>query len=59
MCTYTVKNQIFKKNSSRGVRDSIERPKIRRLQRKGYRKNNKDLGMLCYIQVEYRLFFRW
>ena len=42
MCIYTVKKQKLKKklkNSSRGVRDSTERPKIRRLRRKGYRKN--------------------
>ena len=37
MCKYTVKKQL--KNYSRGVRDSTERPKIRRLRRKGYRKN--------------------
>ena len=31
MCIYTLKNQRFKNNSSRGVRDSAERLKIRRL----------------------------
>ena len=36
-----------------GVGDSTERPKFRRSWRKGYRKTNKDLGMSCYIQVEY------
>ena len=39
MCTYTVKTQRFfnkLKKSSRGVRDSTERPKIRRLRRKGF-----------------------
>ena len=35
---YTLKQQKLKK-SPRGVRDSIKRPKIRRLRRKGYRKN--------------------
>ena len=37
MCIYTVKKQI-KKNVYilKGVRDSTERPKIRRLRRKGY-----------------------
>ena len=39
MCTYTVKKQNFLKNAPRGVRDSTERPKIRRIWRKGYRKN--------------------
>ena len=51
MCIYTVKRNFKKKNS-------IKRPKIRRLRRKGYRKTNKVLGMLCYIQVEYSVFFR-
>ena len=59
MCICTVKKQNLKKKSSRWVRDSIERPKIRCLRRKGYSKTNKDLGMLCYIQVEYNVFFRW
>ena len=31
MCIYTVKKQKFKINSSRGVRESTERPKIRHL----------------------------
>ena len=39
MCIYTLKKQKLKKNSSRGVRDSTECPKIRRLRREGYRKN--------------------
>ena len=40
MCIYTVKKKIEKKlKSSKGVRDSTERPKIRRSRRKGYRKN--------------------
>ena len=43
MCIYTLKMQKFKKKFLRGggggVRDSTERPKIRRLLRKGYRKN--------------------
>ena len=41
MCIYTVKRQKLKKTSW-GVRDSTERPKIRRLRRKGYAKTNKD-----------------
>ena len=45
MCIYTVKKQNFKKNKKipgGGVRNSTERPKTRRLRRKGYGKNNKD-----------------
>ena len=38
MYIYTVKKQKLK-NSSRGVRNSTKRPKIRRLRRTGYRKN--------------------
>ena len=63
MCIYTLKKQKLKKKflmgGGGGVRDSTERPKIRRLWRKGYRKNYiKDLGMLTlsYIQVEYSVF---
>ena len=45
MGIYTVEKQKFKKNenSSMGVRNSIERPKIRRFRRKGYRKNLQRL----------------
>ena len=41
MCIYTVKKTNIKKKekSSRGVRDSTERPKIRRFWRKGYHKH--------------------
>ena len=46
MCIYTVKKKLKKK--SMVVRESTERPKIRRLRRKGYRKNKQRLrhGML-------------
>ena len=57
MCIYTVKIPKIK-NASRGVRDSTERHKIRRFWRTGYAKTNKDLGMSCYIQDEYSVFFR-
>ena len=57
MCIYAVKIQK-NKNASRGVRDSTERHKIRRFWRTGYAKTNKDLGMSCYIQDEYSVFFR-
>ena len=42
MCIYTVKKQKLKKKIKKisgGVRNSIGRPKIRRLRRKGYGKN--------------------
>ena len=42
MCIYTVKKQKLINNlkiPQGGVRNSTERPKIRRLWRKGYRKN--------------------
>ena len=40
MCIYTVKKQKFKKQKFlKGVHDTTERPQIRRLPRKGYRKN--------------------
>ena len=42
MCIYTVKKQNLKKIkkfSGGGVRNSTERPKTRRLLRKGYGKN--------------------
>ena len=55
---HSLKTKIKKyiKQFSRGVRDSNERPKIRRFRRKGYAKTNKYLGMLCYIKVEYNVF---
>ena len=50
MCIYTVKKQNLQKLLIlKGVRNSTERLKIRRLLRKGYRKTNKDWGMSCCI----------
>ena len=49
MCIYTVKKKFFKKFKNvpklgvTGVKDTA--------------KTNKDIGMLCYIQVEYSVFF--
>ena len=61
MCIYTVKRQTFKNkfNSSWGVRDSTERPKLGVPGIKDTAKTNKDLGMSRYIQVEYSVFFHW
>ena len=56
MCIYTIKKLKIINIPHGGLRDSTERPKIRRLRRKGYRKTNKDFGMSCYIQVEYSVF---
>ena len=63
MCIYTVKKQKLKKqlkNPSRGgVCDSTESPKFGVSGVKDTAKTNKDLGMSCYIQVEYSVFFYW
>ena len=62
MCIYTVKKQNFQrkiKNSSRRVRDSTERPILDVSGVKDTAKTNKDLGMPCYIQVGYSVFFHW
>ena len=42
MCVYTVKKQNLK-NSSKGVRNSTERLKIRLLRCKGYAKTNMKI----------------
>ena len=42
MCTYKVIKQNLKKKYSSVVRDSTERPKIRRLRVKDTAKTNKD-----------------
>ena len=61
MCPYTVQKQRLKKilNSSRGMRDSTERPKLGVSGAKDTAKTNKDLSMSYYIQVEYSVFFYW
>ena len=59
MCIYTFKKQTFLNKSSRGARDSTERPKLGISGVKDTAKTNKDLGMSCYIQIEYSVFFHW
>ena len=59
MCIYKVKKQKCLKNSSKGVRDSTKRLKLGVSGIKDTAKTVKDLGMLCYIQVEYSVLFRW
>ena len=56
MGIYTVKKQT--KNFLKGVHDSTERPKFGVTGVEDTAKTNKDLGMSCYIQVEYSVFFR-
>ena len=55
MCIYIVKKQKIKikKNTSKGVRDSTEGILSGV---KDIAKTDKDLGMSCYIQVEYSVF---
>ena len=60
MCIYTVKKQFLFliKKFLKGVCDSTEHIPILGISGvKDTAKTNKDLGMLCYIQVEYIVFF--
>ena len=59
MCIYTVKKTKKKFKILKGVRHSTERPILGVPGVKDTAKTNKDLGMSCYIQVEYSVFFRW
>ena len=56
MCIYTPKKQKLKKGGC------ATPPNVSKLGVSGVEdtaKNNKDLGMSCYKQVEYSVFFRW
>ena len=60
MCIYTVKKQKLKKKIPQG--GCATPPNIPKLGVSGVKdiaKTNTDLGMSCYIQVEYSVFFRW
>ena len=64
MCIYTVKKQKVKKNctnSSRRVRNSTERLKIKRFRRKGYRKKLTKIEAchVAYRYIEYTVLFHW
>ena len=60
MCIYTVKRQNFFLNSlGGGCATPLNVPKLGVSGVKDTRKTNKDLGMSCYIQVEYSVIFRW
>ena len=57
MCIYTLKNQKSKKNykflkGGGGCATPTNIPKLGLSGVKDTAKTNKDLGMLCYIQVE-------
>ena len=55
MCIYTVKKQKLKKNkknSSRGVRDSTERPKLGVHGLKNTAKTNNDLHTYTYLKFK-------
>ena len=56
MCIYTVKQKL-KKKSSRGCATPVNVLKLGASGVKDTAKTNKDLGMLCYIQVDYVIFF--
>ena len=56
---YTLEVNKNKLKIFKGVRQSTERPKIKRSGGKDTATTDKDLGMSCYIQVEYNVFFCW
>ena len=56
---YTLKNKIKKKVLQRGCATPPNVPKLDVSGLKDTSKTNKDLGMCCYIQVNYSVFFRW
>ena len=61
MCIYTVKKIFFFnfKNPQGGCATPPNIPKLGVSGLKDTAKTNKDLGMSCYIQVNYSVFFRW
>ena len=59
MCIYTVKKQKKIKIPQQGFATLPNVPKLGVSGAKDTAKTNKDLGMSCYIQVEYSVFFRW
>ena len=62
MCLYRVKKEKFKEKLKIPQGGCATPPSIPKLGIPGVKdtaKTNKDLGMLCYIQVEYIVFYRW
>ena len=60
MCIYTVKKQKYNKKKSQGrcaTPSHISKLGVSVVEDTA--KINKDLDMLCYIQVEYSVFFHW
>ena len=61
MYIYTVKKQKIKnrKNSQGGCATPPNVPKLGVSGVKDTAKTYRDLGMSCYVQVEYCVFLRW
>ena len=58
MCICTLKKQKFLKTPQRGCATPPYVPKLGISGVKDTAKTNKDLGISCYIPVEYSVFFR-
>ena len=58
MCIYKLITQKFT-NPQRGYATPPKVPKLGVSGVMDTAKTNKELGISCYIQVEYSLFFRW
>ena len=59
MCIYIKKKKNNKKIPQGGCTSPPNVPKLGVSSLEDTTKNNKDLGMLCYIQVDDSVFFRW
>ena len=62
MCIYTVKTRKLKKKIKKFLKGCATPPNVPKLGVSGVEgtaKTNKDLGMLCYIQVDDSVFFGW
>ena len=62
MCIITVKKQKFKKKITNPQGGCATPPNVPIFGVSGVKdtaKTNQDLGMTCYIQLEYSVFFRW
>ena len=57
MCIYTVKNKMFLKTPAGGCATPPNVPKLGDPGVKETANTNKDLGISCYIQVEYSVCF--
>ena len=59
MCIFTIKKQQLKKIPKGGCATPLNVPKLSVSGVKDKAKTNKNVGMSCYIQVEYSVFFYW